>query len=66
LWAAYRGLGCMSGLEAGSPDLFCSAGGGFWPMTSLAAFARALSVQPAFSQHLVYAPDRDFARMVQD
>jgi hypothetical protein len=28
--------------------------------------ARALSVQPAFAQHIVHAPDRDFARMVQD
>jgi hypothetical protein len=28
--------------------------------------ARALSVQPSFAQHIIYAPDRDFARMVQD
>jgi hypothetical protein len=28
--------------------------------------ARALSVQPAFAQHLVHAPDRDWAGMVKD
>jgi phage terminase large subunit-like protein len=28
--------------------------------------ARALSVQPAFAQHLVYAPDREWASMVKD
>jgi hypothetical protein len=29
-------------------------------------YARALSVQPTFSQHLVYAPNRDWAEMVKD
>lgn len=28
--------------------------------------ARALSVQPTFAQHLVYAPDRDWADLVRD
>jgi hypothetical protein len=28
--------------------------------------ARALSVQPSFAHRIIYAPDRDFARMLQD
>jgi phage terminase large subunit-like protein len=28
--------------------------------------SRAISVQPTFSQHLVYAPNRDWAEMVKD
>jgi predicted phage terminase large subunit-like protein len=29
-------------------------------------YARAVSVQPTFAQHLVYAPNRDWATMVID
>jgi hypothetical protein len=36
VWIAYRGRGSMSGL---SPNLFCSAGGGSWPISAQAQAA---------------------------